>query len=134
MKPLPAYLVSRALAASLLLTPALACAANSRTPDRAAEGLVTHGSIPVSSVSPYVEKGTFRIQVRTKLGRPDDVLPDGTWLYNGRRVAGSDATGTLVVRFDGGRVNSMSLVTPAAATAMIERARSRPSDAIVATK
>ena len=81
--------------------------------DRAADQLAEHGSIPLSAAGPYVEEGTYRMQVDAKLGAPDLRLADGTWLYHHHQVRDSAATGTLVVRFDArGRVNSLALVTP----------------------
>ncbi len=107
-----------ALAAALLALPVLASAKDNAATDRAAEALAVQGSIPVSSAGPYVQAGTFRIQVIAKLGRPDTALSDGTLLYPNFTADGSDATGTLVVRFAAGRVSGLSLVTPAVATAL----------------
>jgi hypothetical protein len=107
---------SAALAATLLAVPALASAIE--TADRAAELLTAHSTVTVSNAGPYVELGTFQIQVSTKLGRPDTKLSDGTWLYSHYQVEESRAAGTLVVRFAKGRVSELSLVTPAAAIAM----------------
>lgn len=78
-----------------------------------AQALARNGSIHVNSVGPYVESGTYRVQVAVKLGRPSYVLPDGTWLYQGYIINDSDASGTLVVRFQRGRVSELSLATPA---------------------
>jgi hypothetical protein len=39
-------------------------------------------------------------------------------MYHHRRIEGSEAEGTLVVRFEHGRVSSLMLVTPAVATAL----------------
>jgi hypothetical protein len=97
-------------------------AAGATTPssaeDPAAQALARKGSVPVAAVGRHVEPGTFRVQVSAKLGRPDTVLKDGTWLYHHRQVAASGAEGTLVVRFEGGRVSSLALVTPAVAAAL----------------
>jgi hypothetical protein len=87
-------------------------------PDAAAQRLAQHGAVSIIRAGPFVAPGTYRVQVSTKLGRPDMVLADGTWMYHHRRIEGSDAEGTLVVRFERGRVSSLSLVTPAIATAM----------------
>lgn len=82
--------------------------------DRAATLLATHDSIPVQAAGPYVEHGSFRIHVAAHLGRPDAALPDGTWIYHQRGIAGSGATGSLVVHFDAhGRVRELRLGTPA---------------------
>lgn len=86
--------------------------------DDATQLLQQQGAIPVARVGGHVEPGTFRVQVGAKLGRPDETLADGSWLYHGRRVAESEARGTLVIRFTGGRVQSLSLVTPQALAAL----------------
>jgi hypothetical protein len=66
--------------------------------------------VPVFTAGPYVETGTFRVQVADKLGRPAAVLPDGTWLFNRHRIENSNATGTLVVQFIDGRVSALTLM------------------------
>lgn len=99
---------------------AIASAAHTHSPDRAAELLARFGTIRVDAAGPYVEIGTFLIQVMTKLGAPSAKLPDGTWFYKGRSVEDSEAQGTLVIHFVKGRVSSMSLVTPAVAAAMMK--------------
>lgn len=87
--------------------------------DRAAELLTTHGRIDLQAAGPYVERGTFRLQVAARLGRPDATLPDGSWLYHERRIAGSAARGSLIVRLDArGRVEALSLGTPAHVAAL----------------
>lgn len=134
MNTLPTSLRHFTLITSLVLWPLAATAAETDRTDRAAELLAMHGHVPLSSATRYVERGTYRVQVAAKLGRPDATLPDGTWLYHGRRVGNSDAVGTLVVRFDGGRVGSLSLVTPAVATAMVERARTGRDRPMLANK
>ena len=121
-----------ALTASALFSTASAMDATPSM-DAATQALNRQGSIAVTQAGPFVALGTFRVQVAAKLGRPDLALPDGTWLFRHRRVEGSDAAGTLVVRFNAGRVSSMSLVTPAVATALYEAAR-KPSPGLVATK
>jgi hypothetical protein len=108
-----------ALATTLLALPVLASAKDNAAADRAAEMLAVKGRIPVSAAGPYVEVGTFRIQVIAKLGRPDATLSDGTLLYPNFTADGSDATGTLVVRFNQGRVSELALVTSTVATAMV---------------
>lgn len=118
-----------ALASALLLAPALAAAKSKAAGDPAAELLATAGIVAVKAAGPYVEIGSFRIQVSAKLGQPSATLVDGTWLYRGFAVDESAATGTLVVRFNRGQVSELSLVTPTIATAMLHAAR--PPDAIV---
>jgi len=106
--------------AGLLLAASCFAAAPDSAPaaDRAAALLATHGRLAVTDAGPFVAPGTFRVQVAAKLGRPDLTLPDGTWLYHGHRVPDSEARGTLVVRFDAGRVRDLALVTPAVVAAL----------------
>jgi hypothetical protein len=108
---------------SLFAVSAHASAKNPAPADPAAEQLARAGSVSLKNAGAYVEIGTFAIQVSTKLGRPSVVLPEGTWLYENRQIDGSNATGTLVVRFKEGRVSDLSLVTPAVALAMREPKR-----------
>ena len=109
---------SVALLASLLAFPVLASARNARPADPAAQVLGLNGSVPVKNAGPYVESGTFQIQVSAKLGRPAARLDNGAWLYPNFTIADSNAAGTLVVHFNQGRVSELSLVTPAVAMAM----------------
>lgn len=88
--------------------------------DRAAAQLAATGTVSLRQAGAYVSPGTPRIQVSTQLGRPSTRLADGTWLYEGHRIAESHATGTLVVRFKDGRVSQLSLVTEARALALRE--------------
>lgn len=110
----------RSVAAGLLLAASSLAAASVAAPgpDRAAALLAAHGRLALTQAGPFVAPGTFRIQVAAKLGRPDLTLPDGTWLYHGRGVPDSAARGTLVVRFDAGRVRELALVTPAVVAAL----------------
>ena len=124
-----------------LLLPLLAAATleasaaeSTARPDPAAQTLNRQGSIPVRAAGPYVGPGTLRIQVSTKLGRPSAVLPDGTWLYHHRTVEESQAQGTLVVRFNDGRVSSLTLVTPSIATALLRDTQKSSASEFVATK
>ena len=130
MKSIPS-LRAAVLASAMLLTSAALIAGPSPASDAASERLAAAGTISVKSVGQYVEQGTLRIQVSTKLGRPTTILSDGTWLYDNRKVIESEASGTLVVRFQKGRVSDLSLVTPAVAVAM--KAKPVGSD-LVATK
>lgn len=85
--------------------------ADNRLARNVASNLPT-GTMLVDAAGPYVEAGTFRIQVADKLGRPSAVLPDGTWLYQNFATEDGQMTGTLVVRFTKGRVTSLALATP----------------------
>ena len=106
-----------ALVATLFLLPAIA-SANNAPADHAEQALALRGSVPVNAAGPYVQLGTFQIQVMLKLGQPTAKLADGTWLYRGFAVENSNAAGTLVVRFNKGRVSGLNLVTPAVALAL----------------
>lgn len=120
---------------SLLISLALALGSTaqaSRLPasdptDHPARLLASHGIIPVASAGPYIERGSARILVTAKLGRPSERLPDGTWLYRGYRVTDSDAAGTLVIHFLDGRVTSLGLATPERAAALAAAVRSLPA-------
>jgi len=98
--------------------PLVALSADAAPADRAAQQLALNGSVPIKAAGPYVEVGTFLVQVAAKLGQPSARLPDGAWLYPHYEVNESDAEGTLVVRFVQGRVSELTLVTPAAALAL----------------
>jgi outer membrane protein assembly factor BamE (lipoprotein component of BamABCDE complex) len=106
------------LASTLFLLPALASAKDPAA-DRASQLLAATGTLPLKAAGPYVEAGTFRIQVSAKLGRPTARLADGTWLYENFSAQESAAAGTLVVRFNAdGRVGNLALVTQAVALAL----------------
>lgn len=92
--------------------------------DPAAQRLRSNGRIDIAAVGPYVEVGTYRIQVSVKLGRAHTTLPDGTWLYENYAPADSAARGTLVVRFAGGRVSELFLATPAVVASLRQPGRS----------
>lgn len=92
------------------------------------------GTLAVKSAGPHVSVGTYRVQVSAKLGRPDLVLADGTWLYHSRRVAESDATGTLVVRFASGRVSSLALANATAVATLRTAPHGNVPNELVATR
>ena len=135
MKTISAFsLRTVAVAATLFVTSTVFSAESTSVLDPAMERLATTGVIPVKTAGSYVEKGTFRIQVSTKLGRPTTVLPDGTWLYENRTIEESKARGTLVVRFNQGRVSELALVTRAVAMAMQAEPHQPLESYLVATK
>ena len=135
MKTIPAFSLHTAAVAATLFVTSLAFSTESTAArDAATERLSTLGVIPVKTAGPYVEAGTLRIQVSTKLGRPSSILPDGTWLYDNRTVEQSNARGTLVVRFHQGRVSELALVTPAVAVAMRTDPNKSLGSYLVATK
>ncbi|HUR59960.1 MAG TPA: hypothetical protein VM029_19720 [Opitutaceae bacterium] len=102
--------------------------------DRAADVLARDGTLAAATAGRFVEVGTYRVQVAAKLGRPDLILQDGTWLYRGRKVEDSSAQGTLVVRFANGRVTSLALATPAVVAALRADPRARGTQELVAAK
>lgn len=118
-----------ALLASVLSTSAL-LSAHAAAPDAAQAALSLTGSIAVKAVGPYVEVGSYRIWVSSHLGKPSSTLADGTWLYHNFAADGSEATGTLLVRFNHGRVSELKLVSPAYVAAL--RATPRASGSLVA--
>jgi hypothetical protein len=121
------------LAMALLALPVLASASDHpSSADPAVQALSVAGGVPVKSAGPYVEVGTYQIQVTVKLGRPSLTLPDGSWLYRGFAVENSQAAGTLLVRFDHGRVSDLSLISPATVTALLPASRPSPDKTLVA--
>lgn len=97
-----------------LVFPVALAARNPAPVNRTAQLLAIHGALPVSGAGPYVERGTFQIQVTAKLGEPTERLADGTWLYKNFSTEQNAATGTLIVRFNqAGRVSDLWLATPA---------------------
>jgi hypothetical protein len=102
---------------------ALTASARGQGADPAAQLLSRHGSIPLTAFGDYVEIGTYAIQVAVKMGAPSSRLSDGTWLYEHRLISNSNAEGTVVVRFNEGRVSSLSLATPAT----VARLRATPA-------
>lgn len=117
-----AFLLRRVLlAAALAVLPAVSSSA--AAPDRAAEIFRLTGRLSVPAAGPYVEIGTYRIQVSAKLGSPTARLADGTWLYSDFGAENTAAHGTLVVRFVSGRVRELYLATPATITALREAAK-----------
>jgi hypothetical protein len=133
---LASLLRSAALASALLVAPAVVLAQNTAaaSTDRAAELLAMRGAIPVKNAGPYVEVGTYRLQVSAKLGDPSAKLSDGTWLYSNIVADESNAAGTLVVSFKQNRVSELKLVTPAVAMAMATPAKANNSMTFASSK
>ncbi|MGC4071162.1 MAG: hypothetical protein QM760_01315 [Nibricoccus sp.] len=107
-----------ALVVTLAVLPSFALAKDKAVSDPAKQSLAQRGYLPVKAAGPYVDIGTFQIQVFAKLGRPAVKLADGTWLYPHFTVKDSNATGTLVVRFKEGCVSELTLVTEAIAAVL----------------
>ena len=129
----PSVLRTFALAATLAALP-FAAQASEKSADSAARILAANGAVVIENAGPYVERGTPRVQVSVKLGRPNLELADGTWLYHNRAVEGSAARGTLVVRFDQGRVTDLVSVAPAVVAALRADPRKALPAELVASK
>ncbi|HWA24237.1 MAG TPA: hypothetical protein VG734_01085 [Lacunisphaera sp.] len=101
---------------------------------RAAGTATRYGEMPVSSVAARIKAngdqvtvGTDRIMVAIRLGSPNAVTADGSWLYrnyvmrHGERDAGRPAT--LVVRFHAGQVSRLTVADDATVVALREMPR-----------
>lgn len=128
--PFPRSLV---LSAMLILLPAAGAAREPGLSDPAARALARAGRLEIDAAGPYVEHGTFRIQVLATLGRPLRVLSDGAWVYPRYVVEESTAEGTLVIRFAGGRVSELTLVTPEVLAALGSDQRQQISGRVATT-
>ena len=95
------------------------------------------GEIPLDQVAArvaangdLVTAGTGRVMVSLRLGSPDKVLPDGSWLYSSYSAqvgpSGLRQSGTLVIRFVKSQVSSLSLADDATVTGL-RQAPSRPA-------
>ncbi len=84
-----------------------------------------------------VTAGTTRVMVALRLGEPNAVLPDGSWLYSGYSARRHEkqlvANGTLVVRFVDGRVNSLSVADALTVKALRQSPRSRVANPTLTT-
>ena len=98
-------------------------ASSESTEVQVAQTLATTGQIEVANFGDYVHAGSFRIWVSSHLGRPDHVLPDGTWLYNDRQMENTAVSGTLAISFEHGQVSSMSLLSAATVVALLHPAK-----------
>ena len=85
-----------------------------------------------------VEAGTSRVMVSMRLGSPNAVLADGTWLYYGysARLApsGPSPRGTLVVRFINSKVTSLSLADKSTVTALRQEPRQPAASELLAVR
>jgi hypothetical protein len=127
-----------ALVAASFLFVSVSLPARAAAADPATNLLAHYGTVPLLAAGPYVERGTARVQVAAKLGRPDAVLPDGSWVYHSYHVVDSAARGTLLVRFRDQRVAALLLATPAKIAALrhaaVETARGGPEHRTPAPK
>lgn len=124
---------SAALATTLFVVPSFLAATETNGADRAAQLLSTTGRLPVHAAGPYVEVGTYQVQVAVKLGRASTVLPDGTWLYENFVSKNSAAKGTLVVHFVKGQVSQLYLAAPAIVAALKDPTRPAGNQVLVAS-
>ncbi len=83
-----------------------------------------------------VTAGTSRIMVWMRLGTPNGVLADGSWLYDNYNVRlsadGPEQPGTLVVRFAANQVTTLSVADKATVVALRAAPKHRASDQILA--
>lgn len=56
-------------------------------------------SVVRTSTGADLHQGTYRVEILSRLGRPDAVLVDGGWVYANRIQIGSGARGNLIVSF-----------------------------------
>jgi hypothetical protein len=111
------------LTTALFVLPLISAKAPSAAPDLAASALARVGSIPVKTAhhdefGDSVGIGSSPNLVIFRLGKPNVMLRDGTWMYRGCTVDLSEGTGTLVISFSKNRISQLTLVTPAVELAM----------------
>lgn len=96
----------------------------------------------VAAVTPTngnsVSVGTTRIMVSMRLGTPDFVLTDGSWLYAGYSAThdghATSQPGTLVVRFAGGKVTRLTLASQTTVAALRATPRSKTNSQVLAAR
>ena len=119
---------------ALLLAVCLpAFASASSLPEPAAQ------SISLRAVGDYVERGTPRIQVIARLGRPAERLSRNVWVYrlaaSPDLAAGDSSCRQLVVRFDEGAVADLRLVNERAVEQIVaDLARSAGGSVVAANE
>jgi hypothetical protein len=108
------------IALSLILASvSYATVPESASSDHAAVKLNLYGSVPIDSVGPNVRIGASKADAALTLGYPSRVLSDGRWIiFRDFWVDHSTAHGSLVVRFEGGKVSELMIVTPAKGVAL----------------
>lgn len=83
----------------------------------------------------HVNAGTGRVLVTLRLGSPNAVLPDGSWLYSGYAARRADntlvANGTLIIRFQDDRVKALSIADRATIVALREAPRPPTQDTLL---
>jgi hypothetical protein len=132
-----------AIAAALLLVPAITSAKDAAPADSATRLFAGTGVVPVDAAKPYrsddslvsaVQIGTWQSAVSLRLGRPSAVLADGSWLYRGFATDEGVTRGTLVVRFDHGSVSQLSLVSHRVEAAMLKAPAGEKERTLVASR
>ncbi len=102
------------------------------------------GEVPVRQIAAKINAngdtvtaGTSRIMVSMRLGSPDAVLRDGSWLYSGYTLMLGDMVAsdqrTLVVRFIDHAVSSLTLADKATVVALRQAPRHQARDQFLAT-
>jgi outer membrane protein assembly factor BamE (lipoprotein component of BamABCDE complex) len=118
---------------ALVLLSFSASAKDTASIDRETQLFASLGRLPVSAAGPYVEVGTYRVQVMVKLGRPGARFSNDTWLYENFKTENGSVCGTLIVQFEQGRVRSLSLADPAQIAALRNSHEGNKAGAFVAT-
>ena len=122
-KSMKTILLVSSFVAALAASASLAQANPSSPEAAAAQALAVNGQIAVANVGDSVQVGSYRIWVSSCLGRPDHVLPDGTWLYHDRQMENTAVSGTLAISFEHGQVSTMSLLSAATVVALLHPAK-----------
>lgn len=123
----------RTLTALWALPTAVFAANSAPAADSNAAAMNATGSLTVQAAGPYIEVGSYRIWVTTHLGRPDSILPDGSWVYENFRVKDTEIRGALIVTFNAkGHVSQLNLVSPAVLVALRAAPQNAPAGAQIA--
>lgn len=120
-----------AVFSAVVLLPFSASAKDAASIDRETPLFASLESIPVSAAGPYVQVGTYRVQVMVKLGRPSTRFTNDTWLYENFETESGSVRGTLIVQFKEGCVRSLSLADPAQIAALRKSHAGSKADAFV---
>lgn len=108
------------------------CSALNLSAAEFAAGEMTVASVPatIQANGDTVAPGATRIAVSLRLGKPGAVLPDGSWVYRGytgRFGEAATVNGSLIVRFQDGKVSTLSLADRLTVVALSRRPAS-PTD------
>jgi hypothetical protein len=95
-------------------------------------------TVRIAANGDTVTTGTSRIMVLMRLGSPNTVLADGSWLYYGYSArlspSGPNANGTLVVRFSDSVVTRLTLADKATVTALRQVPRQPGANQLLAVR